>query len=271
MRSPASPVPEDAPRTAASSPHRPPISPPLRGPLTCSQLGPCWSFLPEVRGQRGGHLLGRRGAGPGGAKGTGWGQDQRWDVTRNATAHFHVLGPESGVGGDGSPTGLTAPPAASPPPLRSPTRAPSACSPPSPATGPGRAPTPARGPRECPLHHTPPLGQRGCSRILLWNFLFGGSSWPSHVAWVWDLLHAPGRPPPVQALRAPPGLRRVVYRTVYRQVVKTDYRRRLQCCRGFYESGGACVRESQGGGASWAPGGGAVGGASSVNPGEAGR
>ncbi|KAF5920148.1 hypothetical protein HPG69_006419 [Diceros bicornis minor] len=33
----------------------------------------------------------------------------------------------------------------------------------------------------------------------------------------------------------------VVYRTVYRQVVKTDHRRRLQCCRGFYESSGACV------------------------------
>ncbi|ELW59875.1 Platelet endothelial aggregation receptor 1 [Tupaia chinensis] len=34
----------------------------------------------------------------------------------------------------------------------------------------------------------------------------------------------------------------VVYRTVYRQVVKTDQRRRLRCCRGFYESGGACVQ-----------------------------
>lgn len=33
----------------------------------------------------------------------------------------------------------------------------------------------------------------------------------------------------------------VIYRTVYRQVVKLDHRRRLQCCRGFYESGGACV------------------------------
>lgn len=37
---------------------------------------------------------------------------------------------------------------------------------------------------------------------------------------------------------------RVVYRTVYRQVVKTEYRMRLQCCQGFYESSGACVRES---------------------------
>uniref|UniRef100_A0A8C6QPT1 Platelet endothelial aggregation receptor 1 n=1 Tax=Nannospalax galili TaxID=1026970 RepID=A0A8C6QPT1_NANGA len=34
---------------------------------------------------------------------------------------------------------------------------------------------------------------------------------------------------------------KVVYRTVYRQVVKTDFRPRLQCCRGFYESSGACV------------------------------
>uniref|UniRef100_A0A452FX43 Platelet endothelial aggregation receptor 1 n=1 Tax=Capra hircus TaxID=9925 RepID=A0A452FX43_CAPHI len=33
----------------------------------------------------------------------------------------------------------------------------------------------------------------------------------------------------------------VVYRTVYRQVVKTEHRMRLQCCRGFYESRGACV------------------------------
>lgn len=37
---------------------------------------------------------------------------------------------------------------------------------------------------------------------------------------------------------------RVVYRTVYRQVVKTDSRPRLQCCGGYYESSGACVRES---------------------------
>lgn len=36
----------------------------------------------------------------------------------------------------------------------------------------------------------------------------------------------------------------VVYRTVYRQVVKTDSRPRLQCCGGYYESSGACVRES---------------------------
>ncbi|XP_073662060.1 platelet endothelial aggregation receptor 1 isoform X3 [Tursiops truncatus] len=33
----------------------------------------------------------------------------------------------------------------------------------------------------------------------------------------------------------------VVYRTVYRQVVKTEHRMRLQCCQGFYESSGACV------------------------------
>ncbi|KAL0590648.1 Platelet endothelial aggregation receptor 1 [Plecturocebus cupreus] len=33
----------------------------------------------------------------------------------------------------------------------------------------------------------------------------------------------------------------VVYRTVYRQVVKTEHRQRLQCCHGFYESSGFCV------------------------------
>ncbi|XP_033613974.1 platelet endothelial aggregation receptor 1 [Fukomys damarensis] len=33
----------------------------------------------------------------------------------------------------------------------------------------------------------------------------------------------------------------VVYRTVYRQVVKTDHRLRLRCCQGFYESSGTCV------------------------------
>lgn len=32
----------------------------------------------------------------------------------------------------------------------------------------------------------------------------------------------------------------VVYRTVYRQVVKTEHRMRLQCCRGFYESRCLC-------------------------------
>lgn len=42
----------------------------------------------------------------------------------------------------------------------------------------------------------------------------------------------------------PLGCGRVVYRTVYRQVVKMDSRPRLQCCRGYYESRGACVRES---------------------------
>jgi len=40
------------------------------------------------------------------------------------------------------------------------------------------------------------------------------------------------------------GCHRVVYRTVYRQVVKMDSRPRLQCCGGYYESSGACVRES---------------------------
>ncbi|TRY81804.1 hypothetical protein DNTS_023127 [Danionella cerebrum] len=34
---------------------------------------------------------------------------------------------------------------------------------------------------------------------------------------------------------------RVTYKTLYRQVVKMDYRRRYQCCRGFYESGNKCV------------------------------
>ncbi|XP_011364797.1 platelet endothelial aggregation receptor 1 [Pteropus vampyrus] len=33
----------------------------------------------------------------------------------------------------------------------------------------------------------------------------------------------------------------VVYKTVYRQVVKTDHRRRLQCCQGFYDISGVCV------------------------------
>lgn len=50
--------------------------------------------------------------------------------------------------------------------------------------------------------------------------------------------------PCVSGLRALPGVHRVVYRTVYRQVVKTDHRRRLHCCLGFYESSGVCVRES---------------------------
>lgn len=36
---------------------------------------------------------------------------------------------------------------------------------------------------------------------------------------------------------------RVVYRTEYRQAVRTDYRRRYQCCLGYYESRDACVRE----------------------------
>uniref|UniRef100_A0A2K5UFL1 Platelet endothelial aggregation receptor 1 n=1 Tax=Macaca fascicularis TaxID=9541 RepID=A0A2K5UFL1_MACFA len=42
----------------------------------------------------------------------------------------------------------------------------------------------------------------------------------------------------------------VVYRTVYRQVVKTDHRQRLQCCHGFYESRGFCVQCAPG---MWGP------------------
>lgn len=38
-------------------------------------------------------------------------------------------------------------------------------------------------------------------------------------------------------------LSRITYKTAYRQVVKMDYRRRYQCCRGFYESGNKCVRK----------------------------
>uniref|UniRef100_A0A8C7C658 Platelet endothelial aggregation receptor 1 n=1 Tax=Neovison vison TaxID=452646 RepID=A0A8C7C658_NEOVI len=33
----------------------------------------------------------------------------------------------------------------------------------------------------------------------------------------------------------------VVYRPVYRQVVRTEHRKRLRCCQGFYESGDTCV------------------------------
>ncbi|XP_027523507.1 platelet endothelial aggregation receptor 1-like, partial [Corapipo altera] len=36
---------------------------------------------------------------------------------------------------------------------------------------------------------------------------------------------------------------RVVHRTEYRQAVRTDYRRRYQCCLGYYESRDTCVRE----------------------------
>uniref|UniRef100_A0A803WFS0 Platelet endothelial aggregation receptor 1 n=1 Tax=Ficedula albicollis TaxID=59894 RepID=A0A803WFS0_FICAL len=39
----------------------------------------------------------------------------------------------------------------------------------------------------------------------------------------------------------PPWRRRVVYRTEYRQAVRTDYRRRYQCCQGYYESRDSCV------------------------------
>ncbi|NXC55696.1 PEAR1 protein, partial [Aleadryas rufinucha] len=34
---------------------------------------------------------------------------------------------------------------------------------------------------------------------------------------------------------------RVVYRTEYRQAVRTDYRRRYQCCQGYYESRDSCI------------------------------
>lgn len=40
-----------------------------------------------------------------------------------------------------------------------------------------------------------------------------------------------------------PWRHRVVYRTEYRQTIRTDYRRRYQCCQGYYESRDSCVRE----------------------------
>lgn len=36
---------------------------------------------------------------------------------------------------------------------------------------------------------------------------------------------------------------RITYKTAYRQAVKMDYRRRYQCCPGFYESSNKCVRK----------------------------
>uniref|UniRef100_A0A3B3CLE7 Platelet endothelial aggregation receptor 1 n=1 Tax=Oryzias melastigma TaxID=30732 RepID=A0A3B3CLE7_ORYME len=40
-------------------------------------------------------------------------------------------------------------------------------------------------------------------------------------------------------------LRHITYRTAYRQAVKTDHRKRYQCCPGYYESGGKCVHCSK--------------------------
>lgn len=34
-----------------------------------------------------------------------------------------------------------------------------------------------------------------------------------------------------------------MYRTEYRMAIRTDYRRRYQCCQGYYESRDSCVRE----------------------------
>lgn len=36
---------------------------------------------------------------------------------------------------------------------------------------------------------------------------------------------------------------RITYKTAYRQAVKTDYRKRYQCCPGYYESRDKCVRK----------------------------
>lgn len=36
---------------------------------------------------------------------------------------------------------------------------------------------------------------------------------------------------------------RITYKTAYRQAVKTDYRKRFQCCPGYYESREKCVRK----------------------------
>lgn len=36
---------------------------------------------------------------------------------------------------------------------------------------------------------------------------------------------------------------RISYKTAYRRGVRTMYRRRSQCCPGYFESGDLCVRE----------------------------
>lgn len=38
-------------------------------------------------------------------------------------------------------------------------------------------------------------------------------------------------------------LSRITYKTAYRQAVKMDYRKRYQCCPGYYESSEKCVRK----------------------------
>lgn len=108
----------------------------------------------------------------------------------------------------------------------------------------------------CPCSHTPSFFS------LEEPLEFGASIWPpGPQGLVWSSSPSPEgwtgpRPPTVLLcmgagggssagrLTALPGLPRVVYRTVYRQVVKTDHRKRLKCCQGFYESREACVRES---------------------------
>lgn len=49
---------------------------------------------------------------------------------------------------------------------------------------------------------------------------------------------------PLLVFNASVRVRRISYKTAYRRGVRTMYRRRSQCCPGFYESGNLCVRES---------------------------
>lgn len=67
------------------------------------------------------------------------------------------------------------------------------------------------------------------------------SAWPSPVPHGGGCGHLASAGGTEGHLRGPP---RVVYRPVYRQVVRTEHRKRLRCCPGFYESRGTCVRES---------------------------
>uniref|UniRef100_A0A8B9TZ76 Platelet endothelial aggregation receptor 1 n=1 Tax=Anas zonorhyncha TaxID=75864 RepID=A0A8B9TZ76_9AVES len=58
-----------------------------------------------------------------------------------------------------------------------------------------------------------------------------------NVCSYWERVSPPPRPPSSGYCFG----RRIAYRTEYRQAVRTDYRRRYQCCQGYYESRDVCV------------------------------
>ncbi|XP_016159477.1 PREDICTED: platelet endothelial aggregation receptor 1 [Ficedula albicollis] len=99
-------------------------------------------------------------------------------------------------------------------------------------------------PLPCPRQRVSPGSWRdsptpGCPQGYGWR---GGGTAPVKESYTKPHVVSSSEPcPGGLGLPLPCPRQRVVYRTEYRQAVRTDYRRRYQCCQGYYESRDSCV------------------------------